>query len=34
MNKPLFGPASPKQAMMLKAASENQITVIGGAAKP
>lgn len=32
MSKPLFKPASPKQALMLKAVLENDIIVIGGAA--
>jgi len=31
--KPLFGPASKKQALMMKRASDTQITIIGGAAK-
>jgi len=31
-DKAIFAPASKKQAMMLKAASEAQITIIGGAA--
>lgn len=34
MSDAIFKPCSPKQAMMLKAASEAQVVVIGGAAKP
>lgn len=29
--KPIFAPASPKQELMLKRASDTQIVVIGGA---
>lgn len=29
--KPLFGPASPKQSLMLQRASDTQVLVIGGA---
>lgn len=33
MNEPIFKPASPKQALMMKRANDTQILVIGGAAK-
>lgn len=30
-NAPIFAPASPKQELMLKRASDTQIVVLGGA---
>lgn len=34
MKEPIFKPASPKQALMLKRASDTQILIIGGAKNP